>query len=731
MSLASAVCDPVSGTGSRILVIDDDRDYNEGICESLELNGFQTAAAYSVKTAQEIIQNFDADIALIDVHLGPDNGIDLISDIRRIRPDVRCVMVTGQADVNTAIQAVKKGAYDYLRKPINMEDLLATLERCWDLQKLENGKKQAEELLRQRNQELEALNERLRTMVDTTRKIVGCTGLEEMAPQLLEEFARNMGAEGGSMYLAEKTGLKLAHTLDPGHALEWIDFPLRKGSIIEQAFEGGAPILVQSIDSNSNLSESGWSGYKDGSLLVMPLPGASGNMLGVVTFHNKTSPPFTTQDKEIGTILGSFSYEAIRAARAAEQLRDTLERQRQYLEEQVNERTGALLVAKESAESANREKSRFLSSMSHELRTPLNAIIGFTDLISQKMADPLTDKQREYVQYVNESGNHLLELINDLLDVSKIDSGAIELVFEPVTLGMLFDAAGTMVRDKVVGRKLDLIIPTDIDLTVNGDHRRCLQILLNLLTNALKFTDDGGTVELSASRHDNSFIKVLVKDTGEGIDEEDQAHIFKEFHQVDPIRDGELGGSGIGLALTSRLVELHGGDLGVESIKGEGSTFWFTLPIYDAKSKSKSKPDTDALKLLASDLPGRCKILVFEDGEANIALVQGFFGEVHEVKIAENGELGIDMARSFMPDIILMDTRMPIMDGIEATKILKSDDTLKGVPIIGLSASADPESVQLCYDAGADGHVSKPILFDELIVTMKRLLNSHISKRAN
>jgi signal transduction histidine kinase/DNA-binding response OmpR family regulator len=724
LNLASAVPDPVSGSGSKILVIDDDRDYNEGICESLELDGYQTAAAYSAKNAQDLIKNFDADIALIDVHLGQDSGIDLIPDIRRIRPNIRCVIITGQADVDTAIQAVKKGAYDYLRKPTKMEDLLATLERCWDLQKLENDKFEAEGLLRQRNQDLETINQRLRTMVDTTRKIVGCSGLQRLAPQLLKEFARNMGAEGGSMYLVEESGLKLAHTLDPGHALDLIQFPLRQGSIIEQAFDTGAPILVQDIDSNCDFSESGWSGYKDGSLLVMPLPGASGKMLGIVTFHNKTIPPFTTQDKEIGTILGSFSYEAIRAARAAEQLRDTLERQRQYLEEQVNERTGALLVAKESAESANREKSRFLSSMSHELRTPLNAIIGFTELMSQDVAGPLTGKQREYIQYVNESGNYLLELITDLLDVSKIDSGAIELEFEPVSIDFLFDAAGTMIRDNVINGNVDLTIQTDIKLTVNGDHRRCLQILLNLLTNALKYTQDGGTIEIGATQLDNSFVKILVKDSGIGLDKEDQSRIFDEFHQVDPKRDSALGGSGIGLSLTRRLVELHGGDLGVESIKGEGSSFWFTLPIYD--TDAKLKPDADVAKSLASDLPGRYKVLVFEDSEVNIALVQGFFGDAHDVKIAKNGELGIDMARSYMPDIILMDTRMPIMDGIEATRILKADDSLKDIPIIGLSASADFETVQQCFDAGVDGHISKPIQFDELIATMNRLLKNDI-----
>jgi signal transduction histidine kinase/DNA-binding response OmpR family regulator len=720
MSLISAIAVPVSIPGSKILVIDDDRDYNEGICESLELDGFITASAYDAKTAQQLIKDFAADIALIDVHLGPDNGIELISDIRRIRPDTLCVMVTGQADVDSAIQAVKKGAYDYLRKPTNMEDLLATLERCWDLQKLDKDKKAAEKLLRQRNAELEAINGRLRTMVDTTRKIVGCSGLEEMAPQLLEEFARNMGAEGGSMYLVEDSGLKLAHTLDPGHALEWIEFPLRKGSVIEQAFDSGTPILDQNIDSNNRLSESGWSGYKDGSLLVMPLPGASGNMMGIVTFHNKTYPPFTSQDREIGTILGSFSYEAIRAARSAEQLRDTLKRQRQYLEEQVSERTGALLVAKDAAESANREKSRFLSSMSHELRTPLNAIIGFTELMGQNIAGPLNEKQKEYNQYVNESSNHLLGLITDLLDVSKIDAGAIELSFGSVPIDAIFEAAGAMVRDNIVAKNLNLVVPTDLKFKIMGDQRRCLQILLNLLTNAIKYTPEKGIIEVKATRHENSFVKISVKDSGVGIDAENQVNIFKEFHQVDPKRDSALGGSGIGLALTSRLVELHGGKLGVESRKGEGSEFWFTLPMFGVAAKSKVSHDD--VKTQASDLSGCRKVLVFEDSEVNIALIQGFFGNHHDVKIAENGELGIDIARSFMPEIILMDTRMPIMDGIEATRYLKSDDSLKHIPVIGLSASADPESLRQCYEAGVNDHITKPIQFDELISTMTRLL---------
>jgi CheY-like chemotaxis protein len=311
-------------------------------------------------------------------------------------------------------------------------------------------------------------------------------------------------------------------------------------------------------------------------------------------------------------------------------------------------------------------------------------------------------------------------LITDLLDVSKIDAGAIELSFGSVPIDAIFEAAGAMVRDNIVAKNLNLVVPTDLKFKIMGDQRRCLQILLNLLTNAIKYTPEKGIIEVKATRHENSFVKISVKDSGVGIDAENQVNIFKEFHQVDPKRDSALGGSGIGLALTSRLVELHGGKLGVESRKGEGSEFWFTLPMFDVAAKSKESHDE--AKTQASDLSGCRKVLVFEDSEVNIALIQGFFGNHHDVKIAENGELGIDIARSFMPEIILMDTRMPIMDGIEATRYLKSDDSLKHIPVIGLSASADPESLRQCYEAGVNDHITKPIQFDELISTMTRLL---------
>lgn len=586
---------PESDICSKILVIDDDHDYNESICESLEMDGYQTASAFSAKTAKKVIKEFDADVALIDINLGKDNGIELISKIRRIRPNVLCVIITGNADMDSAIQAVKEGAYDYLRKPTSMEDILATLARCWDLQKLEREKLAAVTALRNRNRDLEAINGRLRTMVDTTRKIVACTGLEEMAPQILEEFARNMGAEGGSMYLAEEGGLRLAHTLDPGHAPDWIEFPLRKDSIIQQAVKSGEPVLVQNIASSTNLSESGWTGYRDSSLLVMPLPGASGSMLGIVTFHNKTYPPFTKQDREIGAILGSFSHEAIRAARAAEELQATLEKQTEQLEELVNERTSELLDAKDIAEKANNEKNRFLSSMSHELRTPLNAIIGFADILRQGMAGPLNDKQLEYIQYVGESGNHLLELVTDLLDVSKIDAGEIKLSYAPVSIDTVFETAKTMLKDRIDEKGLVMVTSNAQELVVSADERRLLQMLLNLLTNAIKYTPEKGSIELKATLLEDSFIKILVRDNGVGIDKDKQSSIFQEFNQVDPERDAALGGSGIGLALTRRLVELHGGAIGVKSELDKGSTFWFTLPVYrrDIASGSKPTPTVD------------------------------------------------------------------------------------------------------------------------------------------
>ncbi|MGR3319489.1 MAG: sensor histidine kinase [Candidatus Anammoxibacter sp.] len=247
--------------------------------------------------------------------------------------------------------------------------------------------------------------------------------------------------------------------------------------------------------------------------------------------------------------------------------------QRRHKEEELKE-TNLLL------KQANLSKDKFLASVSHELRTPLNGILGFSDLLEGQFFGELNEKQIEYVKQIDSSGKHLLSFINELLDIAKINAGGMELDITELEPEEFINTTTVLMTNQF--NKKGIKIKTSIDpslLKISADFRKCKQIMLNLLSNAVKFTPEGGIVDVSCRNDGESGIKVMVSDTGIGIEEGKIDKIFSEFYQVDSARDEELGGTGIGLALTKRLVELHGGKIGVLSVVGKGSTFWFTLPI--------------------------------------------------------------------------------------------------------------------------------------------------------
>ncbi len=382
-----------------------------------------------------------------------------------------------------------------------------------------------------------------------------------------------------------------------------------------------------------------------------------------------------------------------------------------------------LIAAQEEAERANRAKGRFLSAMGHELRTPLNGILGFAGLLEKQFYGPLNAKQLEYVRTIDASGNHLLGLIDDLLDIGKIDSGAVKLDCAPVPARMLLETAEAMVDNAAREKNIEIDVHAASDLIVWADVRRGRQILVNLLSNAIKFTPEGGRIVVRAEAHTESFFKITVRDTGVGINAAEQDKVFNEFYQTDHARDAALGGSGIGLGIARSLVELHGGGIGVQSAPGSGSLFWFTLPVY---APDGAEPEVAAeAESSKDDMPANRRILVAEDNATNLALileVLSIYG--HKVEVARNGREAVALAEKTGPALILMDVRMPILDGLEATRQIRKMDGFKCTPIVALSASVDAESVKASLDAGCDVHIAKPVTVAKLM----EVLRDHLPK---
>ncbi len=323
---------PYTRSDLRLLIVDDDEDFAGSLADILEPRGYEVVLAHNAKSAMEAVHNFDARVALIDIRLDRSNGIELISKLRDVRANILCVMMTAYVGIETAIEALHQGAYDYLRKPLNAQDLFATLDRCFEKLRLEHEKEQAEKALMLRNKELEEVNERLRKIVESAKKLAAHSQYGEITPLLLEEFARNMAAQGGSLFLRNEDALVLVHSLDPGHAPSRLSFPLRKGSVMERVMTTRQPVLIKDFAREEHLAPSGWDGYKDASSLAFPLHDDTGEIVGIVTIHNRAGHPFTQHDQDLGGILASYCSETLRATRAIQALRGSEEKYRTILE---------------------------------------------------------------------------------------------------------------------------------------------------------------------------------------------------------------------------------------------------------------------------------------------------------------------------------------------------------------------------------------------------------------
>ncbi|MEB3214131.1 MAG: ATP-binding protein [Leptolyngbyaceae bacterium] len=594
---------------------------------------------------------------------------------------------------------------------------------------------------------------RLTFLLGLTERLQASDNLMEIGKFSLTYLLNAMGAAFGDVKVISGTGSsRYAGTLtnlvsgqfiatygtpavtDMERALK-VGIPYGEG-LLWDVVETGKPLFVEDYAAHPKAVKA-FRHPGIGQLGIFPIPSADGAIIGVLTLESRTLGKLQEapqQDMLLAAcrILGA----AIDRVQSHERL------------QQINQ----------NLEEASRLKSEFLAAMSHELRTPLNSILGFSQLMLRRQ-DQLGDRDIRHLNAIRQGGHHLLELINDILDLSKVEAGKVELELASVDVQELCRQCMSMVQPRAERKRLALSLEVDYRIDrVLLDERRTRQMIVNLLSNAAKFTPEKGQVKLSLKlaygnqllveeRPDESpvnpstpYLCIEVIDTGIGIPEHKKHLLFCPFQQIDSSLTRQHDGSGLGLALTKRLAELHGGTISYTSTEGQGSTFRIWLPINELREALRQQPvDSESVadhiprfgQRDIRDASGQVRILVVEDQPYNQTLISEVLEtEGYQVELISHGRTMQSIIMSdrvqphTLPDLILMDIQLPGVDGFTLVKAIKAHSTWQKVPVIAVTALAMSGDRQRCLDAGADAYLSKPLDFQSLIVEVKRLLTS-------
>ncbi len=590
----------------------------------------------------------------------------------------------------------------------------------------------------ERNRLYEALQQRVEAMVtlhEISQAVISSLDLATILTVVTAQATRLLKVAATSVALVDQTAYEVWFAAASGEAS---DFVLGKRMALGQGIVGwvaqnGQPLLIgdAKTDQRHFPGFDQVSQFSARSVICVPLK-LKGETLGAIEAMNKATGSFDDHDLWVLTLLAGPAAAAIGNAQLYEQARQEISERHQaeaalvaeraLLARRITERTADLSAANAELARAARLKDEFLANMSHELRTPLNTILGMSEALQEEVYGSLNLKQAESLHNIEESGRHLLTLINDILDLSKIEVGKLSLDRGPVSVRELCQASLRLVRQAAHQKQLQVEENLDPSVSIlEGDERRLKQILVNLLSNAVKFTPSGGRIGLDVQTNaERSRVEFSVWDTGIGIAAADMNRLFQPFVQLDSSLTREYNGTGLGLSLVYRMTRLHQGSVSLQSTLGQGSRFTVSLPWQEEivpVNENEAFPQS-----LLPTLPLSGTILLAEDNEANIHTYASYLcAKGYQVVVARNGQEVLDTIPTILPDVILMDIQMPHTDGLQVIKHLRQGTDTASIPIIALTALAMPGDRERCLAMGAYEYLSKPVALKQLITTIERI----------
>ncbi len=651
----------------------------------------------------EKFETFVPDFVISDIGMPLMNGLEMVREIRQRSPETPIVFTTALDQKEYLIEAINLGVDRYIVKPVDSEQLIAAVSKV------------AQALLLEK--EVAAQRERIKMLSQAVEQNPG--GAVILDSEGKADYANNAFLNFFDLQRDELIGRKIEEIVLDKIETARGDVLIRE--LISAGRKAKGEITFPRSDGSLGQALAGFSGIENES-------GEASNY--IITIDDITD----LKKAEEKIKLANRILEKRVRERTAE-LEVTNEKLREEIEFR-NKTELELIKAKELAEAANKAKDSFLAKVSHELRTPMNGIIGISSVLLNSSLD---DKQKRFVEMIKISGDNLLKIINDILDYSKVAAGKLVLISEDFDI---FDVIEETVEFlSYEARKKGLELAYEIDPAIpkyyTGDSRRFREILINLIGNAIKFTPEGH-VKLRAKAKEitdnHAVLEFIVEDTGIGIPDDKIDRLFKGFSQIDNSFTRKFGGTGLGLAITKELVELMGGGIRVESVRGEGTQFIFNLKFERSDASSSGKPKNYKEKIRETQskinrIGNDLVILIADDSDINReVLVNALERPDWKIYQAADGREAVELYRLDPPDIIFMDVQMPVIDGLKATRIIRRDesDRPRKTPIVGLTAHGFDSHEKVCLQAGMDAFIVKPYDWDQIY----RIIRENVPERS-